>query len=85
MKNTWERLLLVKQKPKKNNSNSDRKCKSNVFQNSENPNSDEELSENEQFIQSKRKINDQPITAASVQSKVSIQNVYIKITKQPLF
>ena len=66
-------------KNKKNNSNSDWKFKNNVFKNSENPSSDVKLSENEQFIQSKRKINDQPIIAASVQSKVSIQNVYIKL------
>ena len=61
-----------KTKTKKNNSHSDRKFKNNVFQNSENPISDEQLSENEPFILSKRKINDQPTTVASVQRKVSI-------------
>ena len=53
--------------------------KNNVFQNSENPSFDEQLSENKPFNLCKRKINDQPTTLGSVQSKVSIQNVYVKI------
>ena len=41
---------------KKKNSHSDRKFKNNVFQNSENPSFDEQLSENEPFILSKEKL-----------------------------
>ena len=63
LKNIGGRLLLVKQNPqkkKKKNSNLDQQFKSNVFQNSENPNLDESLSENKPFTLCKKKINDKP-------------------------
>ena len=78
MKNICERLLLVKQKPRKKTVIWIENLKTMFFQNLEKPSSDEQLSQNKAFIPLKRKINDHPITVSSVQSKVSIQNAYVQ-------
>ena len=77
LKNISRWLLLVKQNLTKEITVT--WIKNNVFQNSENPSFDEQLSENKPFNLCKRKINDQPTTLGSVQSKVCLQNVYVKI------
>lgn len=52
--------------------------KNNVFKNLENPGSDEKLRENKASLFSIKEQNDQTVTVASVQNKVSVESPYAK-------
>lgn len=77
----WKKGCLstaYKTKTKKNNRQLNQTFKNNVFKNLGNPGSDEKIWENKASLFSIKEQNDQTVTVASVQNKVSVESPYVK-------